>query len=354
MMRKVPYRQLDRDRVDAYVSRHPNATAYHFSAWMGAVEKAYQHDGWYIVSENDAGTIDGLLPLCRLKLPFGRSSLVSLPFCDLSGPLSDSITIEKQMIEEAIGLLPELGARKLELRRAGESMVDSVTHESGGAVKVSMLAGLPDSAEALFEGFKAKLRSQIRKAEKNGLSFELGEGAVGVEHFYKVFARNMKRLGSPVHDRRWFEAIQALYGKQAVIGLVRYDERIVGAGLILIHPHRVSIPWASTLAEYNHLAPNMLLYWELMKVACTHNAKLFDFGRSTMGEGTFRFKKQWGAEPRRLSWDEYNRTGLVNPVTPAKPSLMSRLRPWVESGWQALPDPIANRVGPKLRRYISL
>jgi hypothetical protein len=32
--------------------------------------------------------------------------------------------------------------------------------------------------------------------------------------------------------------------------------------------------------------------------------KSFDFGRSTMNEGTYKFKKQWGCEPTQLHWSE--------------------------------------------------
>jgi len=354
MIRIIPYSQLDRESVDAFVARHPNATAYHFSAWMGAVIDAYRHDGWYVISENKTGTIDGLLPLCQIKVPFKGSTLVSLPFCDLSGPLCDSSEIEERMIQECLAFKKEQGVRKLEVRRAGEQLADEKPFESDVDLKVSMLVELPDTPEKLFGGFRAKLRSQVRKAEKNGLSFELGNETTGVEYFYQVFSNNMKRLGSPVHDKRWFEAIQKLYGKRAVIGLVRYGSRIVGAGLILIHANRVSIPWASTLSDYNHLAPNMLLYWELMKIACDQEALLFDFGRSTLGEGTFRFKKQWGARPYRLNWDVYNSAGSIDPDTSGSSYILSRLRPWAETGWQILPDPIANRVGPIIRRYISL
>ena len=40
----------------------------------------------------------------------------------------------------------------------------------------------------------------------------------------------------------------------------------------------------------------MLIYWNILKYACENGYRIFDFGRCTPEENTFRFKKQWGAE----------------------------------------------------------
>lgn len=351
MMRLVRYGTEALERYDAYVARHPRGTAYHFSAWMGAVERGYGHRCWYLLSEQD-GELSGVLPFCRIQTPLGRS-LVSLPFCDLGGPLADDAETEARLIDEACRRLAEFSTRKVQLRIPGDA-VETEDSNDAAPVKVSMLAELPASEDDLFAGFKAKLRSQIRKASKNGLVFESGRDVSAVDAFYDVFSHNMKRLGSPVHSRRWFHGIYDHYADRADIGLVKYENRVVAAGIVLYHPLRASIPWASTLSDYNHLAPNMLLYWEMLRRGCQRGCQVFDFGRSTLDEGTYRFKKQWGAEPHGLNWDEFGRSGRLQPSVPGKPGLLGRLRPWVESGWQALPDPVANRLGPKIRRYISL
>ena len=349
MMRLVRYGTEPLERYDAYVARHQRGTAYHLSAWMGTVERAYGHPCWYLLSEH-GGELRGVLPLCRIQTPIGRT-LVSLPFCDLGGPLADDAETETGLIDEACHRLAELTTKRVQLRMPG-GVVESDDTDDSSPVKVSMLADLPESDETLFSGFKAKLRSQIRKAAKNGLRFESGRDASGIDAFYDVFSHNMKRLGSPVHSRGWFHSIYDLYGDRADIGLVMFEDRVVAAGVVLYHPLRASIPWASTVSEYNHLAPNMLLYWEMLRRSCQRGCQVFDFGRSTLDEGTFRFKKQWGAQPYRLDWTHYTSSGPVN--DDGKPGMLSRVRPLVESTWQVLPDRVANSLGPKIRRYIPL
>ncbi|MEZ5583585.1 MAG: GNAT family N-acetyltransferase [Candidatus Competibacteraceae bacterium] len=75
----------------------------------------------------------------------------------------------------------------------------------------------------------------------------------------------------------------------------------------------MEIPWASSLRKYNSLSPNMLLYWSVLEFACKKGYRIFDFGRSTPGEGTYRFKEQWGAKPVQLYWHYWLRGGRPLP-----------------------------------------
>jgi hypothetical protein len=99
--------------------------------------------------------------------------------------------------------------------------------------------------------------------------------------------------------------------------------------------------------------PNMLLYWTFLAYAADNGFKRFDFGRSSPGEGTWRFKEQWGAVPKPLFWYQFDKKG--NPrARPMTPGARSRSRMLAESVWCRLPVPVANLVGPKIRKYISL
>ena len=209
-----------------------------------------------------------------------------------------------------------------------------------------MLLNLPDSSEELWTGFKSKLRSQVRKAEKNGLTFS---STANLDDFYAVFGENMRDLGSPVHSRKWIDAVLHYYGEKARLGLVYLNDKAVGAGIILTAGQKVSIPWASTLRQYNRLGPNMLLYWNFLKFAADNGFSSFDFGRSTPDEGTYRFKSQWGAKPVALERHIIYLDGTL----PAQKET-SKNRERIEHIWQKLPLGLANFTGPILRKYISL
>ncbi len=339
----------DREKWDSFVIKSPNSSPYHLFAWKGGIEEAYRHKCYYLIAE-EGGTVLDILPLVYFKAPLCRGQLVSLPFCDVGSFLTNNEVIQKRLLEKALSLGKELSAKSIHLRT--RKIVPSIEKDQSYLKiqenKVSMLLDLPPSSPELWSSFKSKLRSQIRKAEKNGLTFSWG-GLNHIDDFYDVFARNMRELGSPVHSKKWIKSIMSGYGENAKMGLVYYGPKVVGVGLILCCGSLVSIPWASTLREFNRLAPNMLLYWNFLKFASDSGYKEFDLGRSTENEGTYKFKRQWGALPSPLNWYSI-------PLDNAKRELNSgnAMKRTFAGIWQKIPLPVANRIGPHVRKYISL
>jgi FemAB-related protein (PEP-CTERM system-associated) len=330
----------DQPAWDEYVLNHPDGLAYHQFAWKKAVNEAYGFADCYLLAE-EQGAIVGVLPLIDFKVPFIGQSLVSLPYCDIGGCLADSEAITAALLKKAVAIGQQKKSRKIEIRQS------SAEKEITSSSKVRMILELPASSAALLAGFKAKLRSQVKKPIRDGLTAQLG-GLELVPQFYRVFCENMRDLGSPVHSRQWIEAIVRHYGDNARVGLVLTAEGIpAAAGIILLSQKTVSIPWASSLLKFNNYNPNMLLYWNFLSFAADNGYRYFDFGRSTPGEGTYKFKKQWGAEPVPLGWID-----LLNSSPVAKNG--SGLRAQVEKVWQKLPVSVATMVGSQLRKYIDL
>ena len=338
----------DARRWDEYVEQHEDASPYHLTAWTNAVEAAYGHQVIRLIAEEE-GKVVGVLASVVMKSPLGGSSFCSLPFCDVGGVLSDRDDIATLIGARLSEIAESEGASSIELRsRAKQRLTDSDDFSG----KVSMILDLPATSDELFSGFKAKLRSQVRKAEKNGLTFRSGRDPELLDHFYTVLARNMRDLGSPVHSKQWFESIAGEFGDRLLVGIVYKDTVPVGAGILLFASRMAAIPWASTVAEYNRLAPNMLLYWHMLKSATDKGCEKFDFGRSSFGEGTYRFKKQWGAIPVALDWNIHGREADASQSY--GDSGESRLRRIAEFAWKRLPVPFANAIGPRIRRHISL
>jgi len=329
---------------NAYVERHHDSGPYHLWEWREAVRKAYGHTAYYLIAEKkDSNELAGLLPLHFIRPPFTKGELVSLPFCDYGGPLAEDPNMALFLCEHARELAASMKV-KLEIRCNQRLTVSPVLSSFGN--KVRMLLDLPGSSDTLFKQFKSKLRSQIRRPIKDGLYSKLG-GLELVHDFYSVFTINMRDLGSPVHSLKWFKALAAFYDQKIKIGVVYKEEIPVAGGVILLHNEAVSIPWASSLRSYNHLSPNMLLYWSFLEYAADNGYKRFDFGRSSPDSGTFRFKKQWGAEPHPLFWYRY-------PDSKDEISQNGSKREKAAAIWMKLPVSLATFLGPKIRKYISL
>jgi len=335
---------------DDYVQQHSDASPYHRISWKIAVEQGYHHKCFYWAAKQSNGVIVGILPTVYITPPFFKRSLCALPFCDVGGILADNTEIHGLLLNYVVQFCKEQNIPVFDNRSSIKSEVLS-DDEYLPATKVRMIMPLPENSEALFSGFKSKLRSQIRKSEKNGLTSKTGRDTRFTDEFYQVFTRNMRDLGSPVHSKKWFEQVMSSYGQDAVIATIYSENKVVGAGIVLFNGNKACIPWASTNSDFNRLAPNMLLYWTLLKYVNDRGCQEFDFGRSTIGEGTFKFKAQWGAKPELLNWQKYNGLGQL---IDEKTGEVSNLRLLVEKTWRKLPVSISEYIGPKIRKYISL
>lgn len=341
----------DKKDWDHYVLSHPDGLAYHLYAWKEAVESAYGFDCPYFLAEQNA-QICGVLPTAHIHLPFRPGYLVSLPYCDVGGALADSPEIANQLLSYAISYADKNSIPKLEARSSYPTQLSNyqIPH------KVRMLLSLPKSSEALMSSFKSKLRSQVKKPFRDGLSAKLG-GLELLDQFYPVFCQNMRDLGSPVHSRDWIFNVLKYFGDRGLCGLVYMpDGSPAACGMILLHHQTVSIPWASSLKAFNRYNPNMLLYWSFLEYAADNGYKFFDFGRSTPDEGTYKFKAQWGAKPHPLYWVKFWLT--KDKVQPVREKIASnsngRSRDMAEKMIRNIPVPVATFLGSRVRKYISL
>jgi serine/alanine adding enzyme len=339
----------DRIAWDAYVAAQsatgaaapsPNAVScYHEWAWREVFERSFGHAGVYLMARN-AGGVTGVLPLVAVRsMLFGRL-LTSLPFVNYGGVVAESDDVAHALVDRAAAMAHEGGYRHVELRHVDRRFTSFPCRQHKVAMRLAL-------ADGMWDRLDRKVRNQIRKAEKSGLAAERG-GADLLDDFYRVFARNMRDLGTPVHAKRFFGEVLAAFPDRAGIVVVRLNGMAIAAALTLRTGAGTEVPWASSVKPYNHLCPNHLLYWEAVNAAVADGCTTFDFGRSTPGEGTYKFKEQWGAAPVPLHWEyAYLRHGAVPDQGPANPRFRLAI-----GAWQRLPLWAANAVGPRIVRSI--
>ena len=342
----------DRDSWNSYVQEKAKVEpqlahhAYDFG-WSEILHDVFGHEPHYLLAET-GGVVDGVLPLFKLSsLLFGRS-LISVPYLNAGGIVANNEAAFLALLESATKLSADLNTSYMELRsrQALSYYPSEMPHRSHKAAVI-----LPISEpENTFSSFKAKLRSQIRRPSKSGVyaktskTMSLSSSLIA---FYEVFSRNMRDLGTPVYPRQLFAKALEHFGKRASVITVWYENKPIAAGITLAFGQSVEMPWASSLKRYNHLSPNMLLYWEAMKLACEDGYTQFDFGRSSLDSGAFRFKEQWGGTSLPLHWYYHLNSGETPNVNPDNPSFS-----FLVKCWKYLPLPIANTVGPRLTRGV--
>lgn len=330
----------DRDAAewDAFVRAQQGAPPYHLYGWRRIIKDVFGRETYYFAARV-AGRIQGVLAVARLKSLLFGDFLVSLPYLNYAGVLATDTHSARLLVESACALAGRLGASHLELRHRDGMALDLPERTD----KVSMLRKLPGTPEELWKALPSKVRAQVRRPQREGAVAASG-GAELLADFYSVFAANMRDLGTPVYPKRFFERILHTFPDSTRVFVVRLGEEPVAGGLVVGHEGTLEIPWASSLRRANGIGVNMLLYWKVLEYACERRFSVFDFGRSTIDSGTFRFKKQWGAQPIQLHWHYWLRDGGEPPrLNPSNPKYAAAI-----AAWRRLPLFVANRLGPVL------
>lgn len=328
---------------DAYVASHQESTNYHRYGWRRVIEKSFGHRTIYLTAKNDKKEICGILPYVHMKSALFGNFLVSLPFFNYGGLLCAEDGAAAMLLDSSRKMLDRTAADHIELRHLKKNDDVVITKEH----KVSMVLDLQKNEEDQWNSFNAKVRNQIRKAEKSRLKAISGNINL-LDGFYEVFSRNMRDLGTPVYDKNFFRNVLEEFPDSTEIILVRQDKGTIAAALLTWHKETLEVPWASSVRESREFCPNNLLYWEAIRFAIYKRARKFDFGRSTPGEGTYCFKKQWGAKPVQLYWQYLLREGKALPeINPANPKYRLAIK-----AWQHLPLMVTNLLGPHIVRCI--
>jgi FemAB-related protein (PEP-CTERM system-associated) len=134
-----------------------------------------------------------------------------------------------------------------------------------------------------------------------------------------------------------------------VLTVVDSRSRPVSSVLSFYFRDEVLPYYAGDLPNAREVAANDFKYWELMRRACERGYRVFDYGRSKRGSGSYDFKKNWGFEPRTLHYEYRIWRGRDIPQNnPSNPKYKLFI-----ALWRQLPLGLANRLGPYIVRSLG-
>ncbi len=335
------------DLWQAYVRSKDQELGYALPAWLHIFSQSFGHKSYVLGvfdTKSTAPKLAGVLAISHVRSALFGSLLCSLPFVNYGGIYSDTTEAAAALEQEARKLCQELGATSIELRHkepCGLNLPAKADH------KVSMVLDLPEDADLLWKGFKDKVRNQVRKAQKNGLTVLRGKAEL-LDDFYSVFCVNMRDLGTPVYAKSFFAAVLEHLPKETEILCVYRENSCIAAGILYGYGTSMQMPWASSLLHARNFCPNHLLYWEALRLSCEQGFSQFDFGRSTPNSGPWSFKKQWGVREVPLYWEYILPHGAAMP----KLSVNNPKYQLAIAAWKKLPLWLANAMGPHIVRGI--
>ena len=329
-------------RWDAFVLGCPDGTFFHRAGWQRIIRGVLKHQAYFLYAER-GGRIEGVLPLAHVKSVIFGNALVSLPFAVYGGVAAESIDAASALEAEAQALGRELSVDYLELRHIQPRHADWPRQD----LYVTFRKEIARDVETNMLAIPRKQRAMVRKGIKNGLQTCIDDN---VERFFTLFADNVHRHGTPALSKRYFEALRREFGSDCeVLTVVDANRRPVSSVLSFYFRDEVLPYYAGDDESARELAANDFKYWDLMRRACERGCKVFDYGRSKQGTGSFSFKKNWGFEPTPLHY-EYRlyRGDTIPQNNPANPKYRAFI-----ALWRRLPMPLANRLGPFIVRNLG-
>ncbi len=337
-----PYRDGDRDRWEAFVYACAQATFFHRIGWREIFDEVFRHRSHYLLAERD-DQIVGVLPLVQVKSMLFGHALVSLPFAVYGGVAATDLEATAALHRAAVELGGELGVQHLELRDRQVAEPDWPQQD----LYVTFRKPVQPELEANLLAIPRKQRAMVRKAMQRNLRSEIDAGA---DRFFDLYADNQHRHGTPPHSRRYFQALRKVFGDDCEVLTVLSPEGQPVSGVMSFYFRDEVLPYyAGDTPAARDLAANDFKYWELMRRACERGIRVFDYGRSKRGTGSFDFKKNWGFEPQPLHY-EYRlfKRDTVPQNNPANPKYQAAI-----DIWRRLPRGLVNAVGPVLARHLG-
>jgi FemAB-related protein (PEP-CTERM system-associated) len=326
---------------DAFVAGCPEATFFHRAGWRRAVAAGLGHRTHFLVAERD-GRIEGVLPLAEVRSRLFGHGLVSLPGCVYGGVAAATAEAREALTRDACRLAEQLGVDALEMRNTEPREPDWPRKDLYVTFRKEISADPDENMKAI----PRKQRAMVRKGIQAGL-----EGRVedDVDLFYAIYAESVRNLGTPVFPRRYFRVLREVFGADCELTVVSHAGADIAAVMTFYFRDEVLPYYGGSRPAARELKGNDFMYWDLMCRAAARGARIFDYGRSKLGTGSYSFKKNWGFVPQPLAYEYHlvkaKEMPQVNPNNPKYRLLIS--------AWTRLPLPVANAIGPWLARNLG-
>jgi FemAB-related protein (PEP-CTERM system-associated) len=337
----------ERERIEAFVASHPDATPFHRPAWLEAVARGTGNAAVLLVQEGREG-ICGYLPLSEVHSPvFGRM-LASSGFAVNGGLLACEGADPAMMFAAAEELAQRRSCPTIELR-GGVLPHERERWAMRSDAHCNFISELEDDDEAQLLSITRRQRAEIRKGLKIDFDIAVGRSERDREEHYAIYAESVRNLGTPVFPKSLFDAVIDGFGDDAEILTLRHEGKPVASVLSLYHRGVVMPFWGGGIWDARRLRANERMYYELMiharRRGCTH----FDFGRSKTGSGAYHFKKNWGFKPDPMTYAVWTADG-AQPRDADPDSAKHRLQIAL---WKRLPLAVANRLGPLIAQGLG-
>ena len=277
-----------------FLLKQENAVIFHHPSWSGLLAECYGYRPFVLVSLDEAGRVDGGIPLMDVRSPLTGRRWISLPFSDHCAPLCSSPAV----LESLVGYLCDQYEKKAIPRVEIRSSIaggPTVHLDSRFVLHGLKLLSDPDAVLKTFD--KTRVQQSIKQAVKRGVEIRRGNERSDMSIFYRMLVDTRRRHGAPVQPRRFFDRLwDTIMADGLGFLLLAYNEgKPVGGTVYLHYKGMVTYKYNASAPEYWNLRVNHLLLWSGIEWGCEQGCACLDFGRTETSNRNLRdFKNGWG------------------------------------------------------------
>jgi hypothetical protein len=338
---------LQDSRWPSFLQRSPTSSAFHSLGWLHALHRTYGYTPIVYTTTPPGEQLANGIVFCVVTSYLTGRRIVSLPFSDHCEPLVSSDEERSVLFEFVVEESKRRHWKYAEVRPRATSLPTSAGFGKGQGYWLHTV-DLRNDIDHLFAGFhRDSIQRRIRRAEREGLTYEVGISTSLLENFYKLMLMTRRRHKLPPQPRVWFKNLAQCMGDGFKIHLAsRRGEPV--ACIATLHCHNTVIyKYGCSNAKFNNLGGTPFLFWKAIKGAKENGADEFDLGRSDLNNsGLIAFKDHWASTRKELT---YWRNPVPSPGVGGggwKTRAAKRL-------FESLPEPFLSAAGRILYRHVG-
>ena len=329
------------DEWNDYINQASEATFFHLAQWQTIFKNVLRHTPHYLIARSNNEVV-GVFPLVHVKSKLFGSALISVPFAVYGGIVANNSAVYSALSDYATQLAQQLGVDYVEVRDINSTELDWAEKD----LYVTFRKELLPTVDENFKAIPRKQRAVVRKAIDGGLRSEWDDN---VDRFYAMYSESVRNLGTPVLSKQYYQSLLETFGEQCSVLTILNGDEPVSSVLSFYFRDQVLPYYGGGPASARACKANDFMYWELMRLSVEQGVKVFDFGRSKNGVGSYRFKKHWGFQPEPLHY-KFNliKANDVPDLSPVNPKYQLAIKMW-----QKLPVSATQMLGPMIARNLG-
>ena len=204
---------------------------------------------------------------------------------------------------------------------------------------------IPD-VEKNFLAIPRKQRAMVRKGIGAGLTSVIDRN---IDRIYRAYSESVRNLGTPVFSKKYFQTLKDVFADQCEVLTVEHNGQLIASVMSFYFKDEILPYYGGGTVLARELKGNDFMYWEVMRRAVEKGVKIFDYGRSKIGTGSYSFKKNWGFTPEPIFYEFYLvKSSSVPDINPLNPKYQFFI-----AAWKRLPLAVSQWVGPWLSKDLS-